>query len=160
MANALIDGILQQMPMARERLLYGFDQVPDDRLTWSPGGEAKSPLQLAAKTAAFLDFFAYFVQHRSMPGGERPPLPELGSREEAKAHLNAAFDRLTTALQALTEEDLQQMVPVPWGGTAPLAAVVGWVPSAIAYHQGQLNYLQTAYGDTNPNMPPSWRGNV
>ena len=158
MANPMIDGILQGMEMGRTRFLYGLDCVPDDRLTWSPGGEAKSALQLAAKTAAFLDFFSHFMKTRARPSGERPPLPELGSRDEAKAHLSAAFDRLRSALQGLSEEELQQEVPVPWGGNAPLAAVVAVVPSIIAYHQGQLNYLQLAYGDTDPNMPPGWGG--
>jgi hypothetical protein len=26
----------------------------------------------------------------------------------------------------------------------------------IGYFQVQLNYLQLAYGDTDPNMPPNW----
>jgi len=25
-----------------------------------------------------------------------------------------------------------------------------------AYWQGQLNYIQTIYGDVDPNMPPGW----
>jgi len=32
--------------MSRSRFVYGLDRVPDDRLNWSPGGEARTPLAL------------------------------------------------------------------------------------------------------------------
>jgi hypothetical protein len=33
---------------------------------------------------------------------------------------------------------------------------IWWVNGMIVYHQGQLNYLQLAYGDENANIPPEW----
>jgi len=30
------------------------------------------------------------------------------------------------------------------------------INGVTAYWQGQLNYIQTIYGDVDPNMPPDW----
>ena len=53
MPESQVQGVLKSLAMGRNRFLYGLDHVPDDRLNWSPGGEAPSPLQLAGKTALF-----------------------------------------------------------------------------------------------------------
>jgi hypothetical protein len=155
MAIATLQPLLKTVSMSRSRFLYGLDRTPDDRLNWSPGGEAKTPLQLAGKTAAFLGFISHVLQNRAMPEnrGSQPPPPT--GREEAKATLQSAFDQLAAAVESLKEGDLQQSVPMPWGETS-IAEMLWSVNTVIGYHQGQLNYLQLAYGDTDPNIPPEW----
>jgi hypothetical protein len=156
MAISQLQPLMKLVGMSRVRFLYGLDQVPDDRLKWSPGGAALAPLALAGKTAGFLGAVTHMVRNRAMP--ERPgspPAPPPG-REEAKAAVDAAFGQLRAAIDALTEADLQQPVTMPWGETISLAEMLWSVGSVIGYHQGQLNYLQLAYGDTDPNMPPDW----
>jgi hypothetical protein len=34
--------------------------------------------------------------------------------------------------------------------------MVPFAMSVMGYLQGQLNYCQMAYGDEDPNIPPSW----
>jgi len=156
MAIPEVASALKSLAMARNRFLYGIEKVPDDRLEWSPGGSAKSALGLAGKLAGFLGFIAYMTEHSAMPDRTGPqPLPPA-TREEARAALEGAFDGLTGVLSALTPADLERTVPTPWGANVPIPDWMHVGNSVIAYHQGQLNYLQLCYGDEDPNMPPDW----
>lgn len=155
MANPQVQNVLKGVAMGESRFMYGLSRVPDDRLNWSPGGAAKTPLQLAGKTAAFIGFFTTLLETRQRPAveGGWPPPPQ--SREEATATLEEAFGGVRRAIVGLSEADLAQIVPTPMG-EAPIREVIAWLGGVIAYHQGQLNYLQMAYGDEDPNMPPNW----
>jgi len=156
MALPLVKPLLKSVEMARSRFLYGLDRTRDDRLTWNPGEAALTPLELAGKTARFVAFLTHYFEHGTMPERPASPPPAPQSREEAKAALDASFGRLLGVLEGLTEADLGKIVTLPWGETTALNDVLWAVPSIIAYHQGQLNYLQLAYGDKDPNIPPEW----
>jgi DinB superfamily len=150
-----VQEVLKGLAFGERRFIYGLECVPDDRLNWSPGGAAKTPLQLAGKTADFLGFFSTLLETRKRPdfGGSWPPPPQ--TRAEANAKLEAAFARLRAVVTALSEVDLSQIVPAPWG-EATIGQAIGWINGVLSYHQGQLNYVQMAYGDEDPNMPPEW----
>jgi hypothetical protein len=156
MALPQLQALSRFLTMSRSRYLYGLDQTPDERLNWSPGGAAQTPLQLAGKTAAFAYTIAHLFEHRSFPERPASPPPAPESREAAKAAVEAAFARLRDTVAGLTEADLAAEVPTPWRKMAPIGEMLWWLPSVIGYLQGQLNYVQTAYGDTDPNMPPDW----
>src|SRR5579885_1020303 len=106
MANASLQPLLKTLGMSERRFLFGLDRTPDDRLRWSPGGEAKTPLAVAGRLAAFLGFFSHLLETGSMP--ERPtcPPPSPESREAAKSAVEAAFRRLEAQLNGLREEEL------------------------------------------------------
>ena len=163
MPETQVQGVLKSIAMGRNRFLYGLDQIPDDRLNWSPGGEAPSPLQLAGKTAVFLGAIAHVLQHRTWPErlsfSSGPP----ADREAAKAALEEAFASLRQVIVNLSEADLAAPFSLEWG-RAPdgvvldlqLREMVAATPSVIGYHQGQLNLLQLTWGDTRANIPPNW----
>jgi DinB family protein len=156
MAIASLQPLLKTVGQAQSRFLYGLEKTPDERLNWSPSETASTPLQIAGKLAGFLGVMAHMFQERTMP--ERPPTPPPppGSREEAKAAITAASGRLQSAIERLSEPDLSQTVTMPWGTTVAIGELIWSVTGVIGYWQGQLNYLQTAYGDMDPNMPPDW----
>ena len=155
MAIPEVTPAIQGLKMAESRFLYGLDRTADDRLDWSPGGAAKTPLQLAGKLEGFLGFLTYMLQNHAMPErrGELPPTP--ATREEAKQRVAAGFARINDVLQGLQPADLDQPVPAPWGESS-VRQLVGGLGGVVAYHQGQLNYCQLAYGDEDPNIPPNW----
>lgn len=156
MALTQLQPLLKNAGMARERFLYGLDQTPDDRLAWSPGGEAKTPLAVAGRLTLFLQFFAHLLETGAMPErpASLPPAPE--SRSAAKAALEQAFSRLEGLIEGLREGDLTRPMPTPWRTSIPALEMLWSLPTVLGYWQGQLNYIQTAYGDTNPNIPPTW----
>jgi hypothetical protein len=85
---------------------------------------------------------------------ELPPPP--ASRAEAKDRLGAGFDRMREVIMGLSESDLDRMVATPWGEPIPVEQMLSVIPSVVSYGQGQLNYVQLIYGDTNANIPPTW----
>jgi hypothetical protein len=149
--------VMKVAAMSRSRYLYGLDRVPEERLSWSPGGEANSPLKLAGRAVRFVDVFAHLLQHGAVPESARatpPPVPQ--SREEAKRIVEEAYERLRGVLNSLSEADLEKPMPVPWGGTVPLSQMLFFFAVTLGYQQGQLNYAQMAYGDKDANIPPGW----
>src|SRR5205823_2227295 len=156
MALSQLEPLVQLIEMGRSRFLYGLDKTPDDCLSWSPGGKAHTPLELAGRLIRFLGFGTHFLRHRTMPDRSAEPPPPPKTRDEAKAALEEAFSQLQSAIEELREEDLQAPVPMPWGGTIPLVVTLWRTPGTIGYFQGQLNYTQLAYGDEDANIPPNW----
>ncbi len=163
MPESQVQGVLKNIAMGRNRFLYGLDQIPDDRLNWSPGGEAPSPLQLAGKTAVFLRAIAHVLEHGTWPErlsfSSGPP----ADREAAKAALEDAFASLRQVIVNLSEAALVAPITLEWG-RAPdgvvldlqLREMVAATPGVIGYHQGQLNLLQLTWGDSRANIPPNW----
>ena len=145
------------LEMGRQRFLHGLDCVPDDRLTHSPGGNAHTPLALAGRLAGFIDHRARVLA--SAPGEQvsrsTPVVPE--TRNDAETLVNLAFISLTSALEGLSDADLERTITMPWGAEMSLGAMLLTSVNVIGYFQGQLNYCQLSYGDTDPNIPPSWR---
>ena len=139
---------------AKQGLVYGLEQTPDDRLNWSPGGEAATPLQLADKVAGFMGFVAANFTGEEFDPSQAPPPSQ--SREEAQQRLNQSCDRVAEAIAGLSDEDLARPIVAPWGRTYPLAFMATGVAMILGYFQGQLNYAQMAYGDGEPNIPPQW----
>lgn len=152
-----LEGILKALATTEERFQYGLQCVPDDRLNWSPGGAARTPLQLADRLTTFLGFFVTMIRDKRRPD----PTAQAGAagsatREEAAAALGRAFSEVRDLVAGLSQDDLAQITQSPFG-PRPVGEVVMALPGIIAYSQGQLNYCQMAYGDTDANIPPSWR---
>jgi len=53
----------------------------------------------------------------------------------------------SAALQALTPEALRERRQVPWGGSMSLGEYIFRPSYHLAYHDGQLNYIQRLLGD-------------
>jgi hypothetical protein len=142
---------------SRSRLLYGLQRVPDDRLNWSPGEQARSPLALADYFAGFLQVIAAVTREREWPDRSGlPPPPPSATREEARARLDAGFRALEEAVAAVPAAELDAPTPAPWGAPIAVREWLMWGTAVMGYCQGQMNYCQLAYGDADPNIPPGW----
>lgn len=136
-------------------LLKTFAAVPDDKLTWSPGGESRHALWLVAHVGASSEAFATFLR------GETPEFPsdpqemmaiirnggrDVKSREEAIRSVESSTATVLAALDTVTEERMASMTSTPFG---PLPFSM-WMDAAWSHaygHARQLDYLQTIWGD-------------
>jgi hypothetical protein len=155
MLTAEVNHLRHAVGMLRTRLVYGLEKVPDERLDWSPGAAAHTPLQIAARTAAAAGFLAHILRGGDISVRPEPPPPPQ-TRDEALQAVEGACRRLGDVLAGLTEADLERRITPPWGTEITVRQMLWWAPAALGYVQGQLNYLQLAYGDTDPNIPPGW----
>ena len=158
MTPAPVEDLIGALRRAGERFLYGLDQVPDERLGWSPVEGAKTPLQVAARLAGHLRFVTYLLRERSLPPDRSVFYGAVPTtREAAREEVGAALQGMAEVLGGLTEADLHASMQAPWGETLPIRRYLPFSISSIPYFQGQLNYVQIAYGDADPNIPPHWR---
>lgn len=139
-----------------ELFLRNFSHVPDDMLGYRPSPTAKSPLQVAAHTALYAGRFAQMIRDRRLPAPENLDqwLATVKAEEEAvtgREQMERLFRQGTAevlaALDTLTAEDLGTTLESGQGWAAPmswLAALPGW---HATLHLGQIDYLQTCWGD-------------
>jgi len=153
---AELEGVEVAARFARDRFLYGLEKTPDDRLGWAPGDGAATPLVLAGKVAAYLGFISYTLAHGAWPERPAAPPPPPADRAAARAVVEGAFAAYFAALEAATPEHLERQLPSPWGSTVSGRGWLALANQVFGYLQGQLNYIQICYGDTEPNMPPTW----
>jgi hypothetical protein len=136
---------------ARVSCLLGF--VPDDRLTWSPSPTAKSSLRIAAHCALTSRFFADIIT------GALPAItPEeffkalsadearITTRESALALLEETTVSLCRAIDTVNADNLDAPRGSPFG-PLPLRFWIVQGREQMAGHAGQMEYLQTVWGD-------------
>lgn len=156
MASLAISALQMAVRMCHQRFVYTLVETPDDRLAWSPGGDAPSPLQVAGKLAGFMQVLAYYTRTGEFPPRPSSPPPTPDSREAVAAALDAGYEALQSTLSGLSDEDLVRRVPAPTGTLVDAGVMVALIPTVLGYFQGQLNAVQMAYGDMRPNVPENW----
>lgn len=157
MATIDLSLVVQSLGGARERFVYGLESTADEQLAQKASDTTKTPLEIAGQVTGFLTYFALMFKGEPLPdrSGPRPPAPT--TREAAIEGVDAAFRRFEQVVSELTDEELAKPMPLPWGGTMPVAGMLLFAFSAPSYFQGQLNYAQTIYGDMDPHIPASWK---
>ena len=128
-----------------------INAIAEDKRNDVPGGCARSPHYIVAECAAVNGMLAKLLR------GETPERPSDEQREafmksfdtteKALAFLTQETESLLSAIDALDESTLGNIVPTPLGertlfGVASIAGI------HMAYHDGQLNYIQTLNGDS------------
>lgn len=135
-----------------EMFLRNFGQVPDDKLTWTPAPSAKSALRIAAHTSLFAGRFAEMIAHRAVPNEAdvaRWEAEELAvlSRAEAEQIFRDGTEKVLAALDSLTAEDIEKSLDSGQGWSMSMTFVMGLPGFHATLHMGQIDYLQTCWGD-------------
>jgi uncharacterized damage-inducible protein DinB len=145
---------------ASKRVIHLLSFVPDDRLTWAPESTARSFLQVVAHIAATNRAISHILSG-TMP--ETMPSPEeffsslraseesITTKESAIASLQETAAELCNAIATVTPENIDSERPNPFG---PMSAKA-WLDVAYSHierHIGQLDYLQTLWGDLDNHL--------
>jgi hypothetical protein len=143
--------ILEKLANSVKMYLADLGHIPADKLNAVPMGKARPPLEFTAECVGFNSFVA------SIASGETHPIPTeeeresfyrtVDSLEKAQTLLQESVDQLTSAVQKLDNESLFTPAKTPWGSDATIFQLVEMTCSHMAYHDGQLNYIQSLYGD-------------
>lgn len=145
----LLVGILQ-------RWVAFFDKdlahTTEEQAAAIPGGAARPALEFVAECGAFCGMVARIVN------GEHVPYPDadqrkayyatVTSKEKALAILHEGADALAATIGGLSDEDLMRDTMAPWGQPLKVVELLAIAVTHVAYHSGQLNYLQLLNGDT------------
>lgn len=122
-------------------------RIPADRLDVSPGGRARSPLNLVQEVAALSEFYAEIAETRTLEFGP-DAMPKMAARmaslatiDEAEAACREGTERLLAAAATLTEDDLRIPLSFPWDPIPySLGAMLYNHVWNLGYHEGQLSY--------------------
>ena len=152
--------VKSQFESINGRLLKQLSFVPDDKLNWSPSSTANSALRIVAHSALTSRVFAKLITD-TMP--DPMPSPEgfltalyddtvnYPTRESVIDLVNATFAELSQALDTITQNNIDAMHNSPFG-PIPVRFWTNLTFLHMAGHVGQLEYLQTIWGDRENHM--------
>jgi uncharacterized damage-inducible protein DinB len=130
---------------AAEQLEAAFLQLPEDKRHWSPGGAARSAIDMMAECALMNDL-TNLIATRALPkdfdyAKYRQMNTELAGDWDtlrAKLHENTALG--IAALQTVPASELADTVEMPWA-TYTLAEIMAYPYWNMSYHEGQINAI-------------------
>jgi hypothetical protein len=138
-----------------KRLIHLLSFVPDDKLTWTPSGTAKSCLRITAHCALVNQFFGNAISGKSpasMPSPEEffkglyEAEEKITSRQSVITILTESAAELCDAIRALNAEKMNSEPNSPFG-PLPMQFWLDQSAEHLAKHIGQVEYLQTIWGD-------------
>lgn len=141
-----------------EVLIALLDATPTDRFTWSPLEQGRTihhqliecclanrKWTAILQTRTYADFSDEVAEAEFQRGTDVDYL---------KARLRDTAAELADAILAIPDEDLTLKVEAAWGPYS-LARSCMHACWNMMYHEGQINYIQTLYGD-RADHDPDW----
>lgn len=120
-----------------------------DKLTWKPLDKGRTALNQVVECAGITSLTAQIFESGEMPPFDSTSMQQFfaenESPEKAFPLLEQATERLVRAIEAIPEENLNKTITLPFGPgmqktIAEVALLNYW---NFAYHEGQINYIQT-----------------
>lgn len=136
-----------------DMFLRNLSHVPEDKLNWSPCSTAKSAVQIAAHVAGYSGGFASVIRTGKFPATAEEflapinaTIADIDTVQKAEAVLRQGIADTLAALDAVDPEHIEGSVETPIG-TTPFVFFMT-IPSVhLVLHTGQIDYLQTCWGD-------------
>jgi hypothetical protein len=130
--------------------------MPADKIEWRPLDEGRSALHQLQECAQAPSWATMILQPRAMPplGPDdfarfRAQRSEWTTVDECERVCRENLEKFNAAVRNLTEDELEIKVILPFGGGTEwtLEQVLRLPYWNTVYHTGQINYIQTLYGD-------------
>jgi hypothetical protein len=153
--------VARQTERMTEALAHFIDSTQADRLDWQPPSEGSEPCRSAyhqiSECVQVNRRFAALLRGEPMPSGSLQTTEiAFGSPQEAQEQLLASGRELASAIRALPDDGLAREFPHPRGVMRGENFIL-MAYRNMAYHAGQINFIQTLYGDPEFHLPPNWR---
>lgn len=140
-------------------LIAAVQTTPDNRLAWQPLDQGRSILQQVNDCALANLAWAQILKNRTYSRLPRAfdDVAELGltTRDAALARLQETTGLLVAAIQAVDDDEVGRMLAVPPEDGVDLTMAEACLHAYwnMVYHEGQIRYIQTLYGDMMPQTP-------
>lgn len=133
-------------------LVLALQATPKEKLDWQPEGARSVTDQLAECVLANNKWNRILQEraYRSLTEAEREAILEgVETPEQLGERLVASADALAAVLRGLDSEFVGSETPLPGveGKTRTWAEACFHAYWNMAYHEGQIGYVQTLYGD-------------
>lgn len=139
---------------AKERIVRALATTPDDKINWSPGSCARTPLQQVAHSAMSIGGIQSMLVGKPFPYASpaeadtawRAAEKEFTTRAQVLGLLEQSSADYLTWLDSLTAEQISSTLQTPFGAF-PMAAAITFPADHLRNHAAQIDYIQTVYGD-------------
>lgn len=125
--------------------------IPADKQDACPMGVARTPLNFMIECAWFNVMTAKAVSGEVMPmpteEQRKAGYEMFGTMEKAFPHFKESVENLAAAIEGADESQLAAEIVAPWGAPISVYSLAHIAASHMGYHDGQLNYIQSLYGD-------------
>ena len=134
-------------------LVLALQATPEEKLDWKPEGLGRSIRDQLTECIGANAKWTRILQERAY---RNPTEAEwaaetsgISSRELLAEHLIASADTLASTIRGLDNAFVAMDVPLPWQPekTRTWAEACFHAYWNLAYHDGQIGYIQTLYGD-------------
>jgi hypothetical protein len=136
---------------AREDLVRVARAVPEERRFWCPAAIARHTVEILAHCAASNTFLAAVIGEHALPyrtqEEEDAAIEACTNLDLAEMFLNRSVTAVCDAIATVSESRLSQQIAMPWGERMTVALSLLSPSQHMRYHEGQINYIQTLYGD-------------
>lgn len=150
------DYIAEQTERIAASLAHFVSTTGPARLDWTlsgdGSGQTRSVLDQVAECVAVNGLFAALLRGVAAP--DAGPAPQ--SAADAQAQIAASAAVLAAAIRAVSDETLEDSIQTP-RGPALVKNLILAAYRNMAYHAGQINFIQTLAGDAEFHAPPNWR---
>ena len=130
--------------------------VPEDKRDWKPLDAGQSVLSMARELAKCPDWACDVLEGRGMGSDPDPAtvgeMASWATLDDCEAACNAKLLRYFALLAGYPDAKLTDTIDLPFGAggsmkTFTMAELMDYPRWNAAYHQGQIAYIQTLYGD-------------
>jgi len=161
--NTTVENIIPEakaeFTRAKERIARALSTTPDDKINWSPGPCARTPLQQVAHGAMAICGIQGMLVGKPFPYADiveadaawRAAEKEFTTREQVLGLLEQSSAEYLAWLDTLTAEQLASTLQLPFG-SFPMAAAITFAADHLRNHAAQIDYIQTVYGDQSWHM--------
>jgi hypothetical protein len=149
--NPVVSEILRNTRMSAYFVTKSAESMPDDKFDWVLEGKSRSARQIIQELIVFPDWIKLCIA-----AGGMGAFPDRSEFPAGRAELMAEFQRVTDEfcahIESLDEAALHAPTPMPWNPQATAMGLLGYHEWNNTYHLGQLNFIQTCYGDEEMHM--------
>jgi len=130
--------------------------MPEDKIDWKPMEHGRTVLDQLQEVAQATTFFSAVLEKKGDPQFSAEHWEQAREARKAWDTLDkceevckANTEKLFELIRGLSEEDLDTTIKFEGSDRDySLAEVMSFHQTHLNYHHGQLNYMQTLYGDT------------
>lgn len=130
-----------------DRFFDAFHAIPADKQDWAPNAASRSALDQLQEVAVVFQGIADAVTKRKLVMTEEDYANYSTERKkmtdpvELEKLTREGTERLIEFMKSVKEDELMDVVEMPWPGEFRVADLLGYHSWNMAYHEGQINYI-------------------
>ncbi len=147
---------------SRIAFITAFEEMPAEKQAWKPtlsDNSGRSARQLLEECTLTNLTFAEMLRSGVEPDlGWEDAISKLSAIESGALieQFRAGNEALETVIEAMSDDHLGETFLWPWAERQVSFAEFVFVPAwHLDYHAGQINYIQTLYGDWDDHSAPA-----